>query len=219
MTEKPPVVLVHGMGSSFDHNWRRHGWVELLEAAGREVVGFDMPGHGLAPALDGEADTGIGRLAALCEPHGLVDIVGFSAGSVLSLGTVVRRPELFRRVALLGLADVHLRTTPELKRRGVSDPDSPVMRGVRLAAERAGNDVTAVLSWALSADAPPSFADLARVTAPVLLVLGDRDVLGDTDQLLESLPQVRLATLRDTDHFSTASRFEAKMVVLDFLEA
>lgn len=217
MTDNPTVILVHGMGSNFEHNWRRLGWVDALEASGHEVVGFDMPGHGGALPLAASGDSGVARLLELCESYGEVDIVGFSAGSVLSLTAVVERPDLFRRVALLGLADTQLLVSLEAMREGAADPDSPVMSTVRAVAERAGNDVTTVLDWARRSDAPPSFADLARVTSPVLLVLGDRDFLGDPGTLLVSLPQARLVTLADTDHFSTTSRHEARVAVVDFL--
>ncbi|MEA2789945.1 MAG: hypothetical protein QOG73_2351, partial [Acetobacteraceae bacterium] len=30
-----PVVLINGMGSNFDSLWRRNGWVDKLQAAGR----------------------------------------------------------------------------------------------------------------------------------------------------------------------------------------
>lgn len=216
MVDKAPVVMVHGMGSNFEHNWRSHGWVDVLAEAGRDVVGFELPGHGSAPPLEAST-TGVDRLLELCESYGEVDIVGFSIGSVLSLTAVVRRPDLFRRVALLGLADTQLRVSLESMREGAIDLDSPVMRTVRRAAERAGNDVRTVLDWAQQSDAPPSFADLARVTSPVLLVLGEQDFLGGADLLLESLPQARLVTLPDTDHFATTSRHEAKIVVADFL--
>lgn len=217
VTEKAPVVLVHGMGSNFEHNWRRYGWVDALNDAGREVIGFDMPGHGTARPLAESNDSGVSRLIDLCEAYGEVDIVGFSAGSVLSLTAVVRRPDLFRRVALLGLADAQLLVTLESMREGASDVDSPVMRTVLVAAERAGNNPTSVLEWAQRSDAPPTFADLARVTSPVLLVLGEQDFLGDPERLLASLPQARLVTLPDTDHFATTSRHEAKVAVTDFL--
>ncbi len=222
-SDRTPVVLVHGMGSNFEHNWRRHGWVDILAAAGHEVLGFDMPGHGNAAPLAATGDGGVVRLVEFCEAHagpdGEVDIVGFSAGSVLSLTAVVRRPTLFRRVALLGLADTQLEVTLEGMRTGAADVDSPVMRAVRLSAERAGNNVTTVLDWASRADGPPSFDDLARVTSPVLLVLGEQDFLGAPERLLESLPQARLVTLPDTDHFSTTRRDEAKSAVLEFLSS
>ncbi|MBW8827332.1 MAG: alpha/beta fold hydrolase, partial [Acidobacteria bacterium] len=45
----PPVLLVHGLASSFELNWREFGWVDLLADAGREVIGVDLLGHGTAP--------------------------------------------------------------------------------------------------------------------------------------------------------------------------
>lgn len=217
MTDKPPVVLVHGMGSNFEHNWRRHGWVEALSDTGREAVGFDMPGHGRALPLADSDDSGAARLIELCESYGTVDIVGFSNGSALGVTAVVQRPELFRRAAFLGLADAQLTVSLQDMRDGASDLDSPVMRAVQLAAKKAGNNVDTVLDWAQRSDQPPSFADLARVTCPVLLVLGDQDFLGEPTRLLESLPHARLVSLADTDHFATASRPEARVAVTDFL--
>lgn len=217
MTDKPIVILVHGMGSNFEHNWRRLGWVDALLDAGREVAGFDLPGHGEAQPLVALGDSGAARLIALCESYREVDVVGFSAGSVLTLTAVAQRPDLFRRVALLGLADTQLLATPEVVRAAAEDPDSPVLRAVGSIAERAGNDVTSVLEWVRRSDAPPSFADLSRVTAPVLLVLGEQDFLGEPTRLLQSLPDARLVRLADTDHFATTSRDEARMVVIDFL--
>ena len=216
MTGQAPVIMVHGMGSTFDHNWRRHGWVDVLAESGREVIGFELPGHGSAPPLEDGA-TAVDRLLEQCEPHREVDIVGFSVGSVLSLTALTRRPELFRRAALLGLADTQLQVTPEAMRAGAADLDSPVMHAVRVAAERAGNDVQTVLGWAQRPEAPPSFADLTRVALPVLLILGEQDFLGPADSLLASLPRARLITLPQTAHFATASRHEAKVAVADFL--
>ena len=47
--QAPPVVLVHGIASSFERNWRQPGWVDLLEEGGRSVIPVDLPGHGEAP--------------------------------------------------------------------------------------------------------------------------------------------------------------------------
>jgi pimeloyl-ACP methyl ester carboxylesterase len=41
-----PVILINGMGSNFDSLWRRNGWVDKLQAAGRTVIAVDLPGHG-----------------------------------------------------------------------------------------------------------------------------------------------------------------------------
>lgn len=216
-SEKTPVVLVHGMGSSYERDWGRHGWVGMLEDEGLEALGFELPGHGASARLRDSNDSGVARLVEFCQAHGEVDIVGFSAGAVLSLTAVARRPELFRRVALLGLADTQLNVSVDDMRAAATDRESRVMRAVQAAAQRAGNDVTAVLDWVSRADAPPAFADLSRVASPVLLLLGEQDFLGEPDRILESLPRARLVKLPDTDHFTTTSRPEAKLLVLDFL--
>ena len=45
-----PIVLVHGLGSSFEHGWRESGWADLIADSGREVIPVDLLGHGTADA-------------------------------------------------------------------------------------------------------------------------------------------------------------------------
>ena len=47
-----PLLLVHGLASSFEHNWRTTGWVDILGEEGREIIGVDLPGHGTSSAQD-----------------------------------------------------------------------------------------------------------------------------------------------------------------------
>jgi pimeloyl-ACP methyl ester carboxylesterase len=47
-----PVLLVHGLASSFEHNWRATGWVDILADEGRTALGMDLPGHGGGPGRD-----------------------------------------------------------------------------------------------------------------------------------------------------------------------
>ena len=44
---------------------------------------------------------------------------------------------------------------------------------------------------------------LARITNPVLVVLGDRDFAGPAEPLVDRLPDATLVMLRNVDHFST----------------
>ena len=44
--EGPPVLLIHGFGSSARVNWIDTGWVETLTSAGYRAVAFDNRGHG-----------------------------------------------------------------------------------------------------------------------------------------------------------------------------
>ena len=42
----PPILLLHGFGSSIDGNWRKTGVIETLTGSGRQVVALDFRGHG-----------------------------------------------------------------------------------------------------------------------------------------------------------------------------
>jgi pimeloyl-ACP methyl ester carboxylesterase len=60
---------------------------------------------------------------------------------------------------------------------------------------------------------------LARISCPVLVVLGDQDFAGPADPLVEALSDVRLVTLRGVDHFATPKDFGFLDAGLDFLGA
>ncbi len=60
-------------------------------------------------------------------------------------------------------------------------------------------------------------AELSQVRRPVLVVLGDRDFAGPADPLLSALPDARLATLRNVDHFATPKAMGFLDAALGFL--
>src|SRR5258708_35852272 len=49
------LILLHGFGSSFDHNWRQTGWVDILADFGVTVPPIDLPGHGSSSPVTDEA--------------------------------------------------------------------------------------------------------------------------------------------------------------------
>lgn len=214
-----PVMFVHGLGSTYEANWVKPGWADLMVAEGRTPIGHTMAGHGAMPLLSPPEDTGTSRLhRQLSESGGLADVVGFSAGAVLSLTAAVERPELFRRLALLGAGDRPFMATLEQKRESLANANHSLLGGVRLAAERAGNDFDMVMEASYTTDPVPSFDQMAAVTCPVLIVVGEDDFIGPAERLCEALPNVRLVTLPRTDHFSTTKRLEAQDAVLSFLQ-
>src|SRR5688572_3162279 len=97
-----PVLLVHGLASSFDLNWREPGWVDLLSDAGREVIGIDLLGHGKADkphdpaAYANVADD----IAAALPDEGQVQAVGFSMGARLLLEVAGEQPDRFERIVV-----------------------------------------------------------------------------------------------------------------------
>ena len=99
-----PVVLVHGLGSSFEHGWRPAGWIDLLSDAGRKVVPVDILGHGTADAPhDPEAYAHLERSVIAALPDEPVDAIGFSMGAQLLLRAASQQPERFGRLVAIGV--------------------------------------------------------------------------------------------------------------------
>jgi len=217
----PPVVLIHGMGSTFEHNWHETGWVDLLETEGREVVGVELPGHGSESGLKDDQDSAARRLLSVIG-DGPVDAIGFSAGAAALYDAMVQRPSGFRRVALLGLTDplIERRTTgiPELADEfwSAGESSSAMSRLLVQMARGAGNDIARVADYVRRMPPVPYFDEAVAATVPVLVCLGDRETAG-ADRLVDALPDARLLTLRRADHFATPTNFQCQAAVLDFV--
>lgn len=219
----PPVVLLHGLCNSAVTTWVDTGWTALLADAGREVLALDLPGHGSAPKphdpaayADMEGDL----LASL--PPGPLDAVGYSLGARVLLGMAAREPERFGRIVVAGVGSNLFRDErSDVLASAIESGggDNPVLaRFARMAREH-GNDPAALAAVmrrparALTAD------DLARITCPVLVVLGDRDFTWPPDPLVDALPRASLRVLRGVDHFATPKDFGFLDAALEFLGA
>jgi pimeloyl-ACP methyl ester carboxylesterase len=218
-----PVALVHGFASSFEHNWRRTGWVDILADAGRSVVEIDMLGHGTAARpTDPEAYAAVDDLVLSAFPVGVaVDAVGFSAGAGVLLRLALREPDRFHRLALLGVGDNVFESgdsTPILSAlRGQAGPEDVRGELFRRLAASAGNDPEALVAFMSREQPPLRPEDLAGLDLPVLVVLGDRDFIGHADRLMAALPSARLVMLPGVDHFATPADFAAIDAVIRFL--
>lgn len=218
---------MHGWGGSFESTWQRSGFTELLADAGRDVLGIDLLGHGTAPKPhdpEAYADLGAHVLAAL--PDEPVDALGFSLGAITLLRLASEHPERFRRLVLAGIG------------KNVVDPD-PDDSGERIAAaiegtapdsdthahvfaqyaHQPGNDPVALAAIMRRPRRPMAADELAAVTCPVLVVIGDKDFAGPGQPLAEALPHATLKVLRNVDHFATPEAFGLWDAVLDFFDA
>ena len=220
----PPVVLVHGMASSFDLNWRRTGLADLLADAGREVLAVDLLGHGSAPAPhEPEAYADLTARVVEVLPDEPVDAVGFSLGAHVLLEAARDDPGRFGRLVLAGVGDTLLGPQdrePLALALEAGDAAAPGILGlfVRLA-EGSGTDPLALAALLRRPTVPLTDEDLARVTCPVLLVLGQRDHAWPADQLVAALPDARLKALKGVDHFATPTDFGFLDATLGFLGA
>ncbi|HEV3364552.1 MAG TPA: alpha/beta fold hydrolase [Acidimicrobiia bacterium] len=223
MNESTPVVLLHGFATSSARTWWETGWLDLLADAGRETVPIDILGHGKAEKPhDPAAYADLEGYVAERLPDGPVDAVGFSLGARLLLGLAIARPNRFRRIVTLGVGrNLFQRSGSEVVENAIRAGDAPENPAAdyfaRLAAHPE-NDRDALIACLQAPMRLLTAEELSRVTASVLVVLGERDFCGPADPLVDALPDARLVMLPRTDHFSTPKDFIAMDAALKFLE-
>jgi len=221
------VVLVHGWGGSFESTWRRSGFTDLLEDAGRDVIGVDLLGHGTAPKPhDPEAYVDLTARVVGVLPDEPVEAVGFSLGAITLLRLATEQPHRFSRLVLAGIGATLFDDDDSRTRQliagleGTGDPDDNLARLFGQYARQPGNDMQALIALLKRPHTRPFTPDeLAVVTCPTLVVIGDKDFAGPGDQLAAALPNAQLKVLRNTDHFATPESFGFIDATLAFLDA
>ncbi len=219
-----PIMLVHGLGSSFEHGWREPGWIDLLGDAGRRVIPVDLLGHGGAPAPhDPAAYADLEQSIVAQLPDEPIDAIGFSLGAQLLLRVAASDPARFGRLVVIGVGANLFRTdgTEHLATafEDGAQPDDVALRVFVNLAASAGNDPLALAACLRRPSRPYTADEIARVTCPTLVILGDKDFAGPADPLVDALPDVQLTTLRGVDHFQTPREFACIDAALEFVEA
>lgn len=199
--DAPPVVLLHKLGGWLS-DWRH---VAPLVAQGRQVIAFDLPGHG-GSRWDGPAPyiQSLGETAALLvgafDEMGFdkVDLIGTSLGGCLAVPLAAFWPERIRKLALVSCALGHRRSLAEIKiaidakQTGLFDAaGNPVPTPPQLLVDTFGIintgpiNAEGILSrraagkWIQPSERGVAITEIAgtmsRIQAPTLLVYGDRD--------------------------------------------
>lgn len=190
----PPLVLIHG----FTQNTRCWGPLVPHLGGDRTVTAVDLPGHGRSPVVASD----LWATAALVgEAGGRADYMGYSLGGRVALHLALVRPDLVRRLVLVGatagLADPDARAqrrraddalADRIEREPLSDfldrwLSQPIFR--TLPPERAGTEARrdntpAGLAASLRATGTgtqePLWDRLGELRMPVLLLAGALDV-------------------------------------------
>jgi pimeloyl-ACP methyl ester carboxylesterase len=230
--ERAPVLLVHGWAGSFERTWQRSGLVVLLREAGRDVLPYDLPGHGSRAKSHDPADYASLHddvieyvSVAVRDSNSRVDVVGFSLGAITVLNALVRHPDRFGTVILAGIGDgVFLPHDPQRTERilsgleGRAEPRDVVARVFGKIGNEPPNDAAALAAvLRRPRQAPIMREHVARVTNPVVIVLGDQDFSAPADALVAAFPNARLQLLPGIDHFRTPDAFGFIDVVLETL--
>ena len=219
-----PVILINGMGSNFESLWRRNGWVGKLEAAGRTVIGVDLPGHGTSKDATGRdaADLLIEEAAK----HGSVDAIGFSAGAWALLLAASEQPDLFERIAVLAAADAVMTAgmhsaamnQPLIDSLRSSEPtDNPMVNLLRAVIADAGNDPESIADYLAASKRFVTVEGLALITANALVIDGSADGAGQSELVATTIPKAEHVTLDGADHFEIPTLAKCLDVAVSFI--
>jgi pimeloyl-ACP methyl ester carboxylesterase len=228
-----PVVVLHGMGSSFA-SWQERGWQDALMAAGFRVVGIDARGHGQSDAVTDPAQLRNGPcvcdVTAVLAACGVerAHVIGYSMGAGHALRLGLEAPERVLSLTLGGLGGIAMACAGLFVRSAL---ESRVKLAAGAAAvggllqQRGERQATyAPLQFeALQQDALEA-GTLDALQRPVLVVTGEHDTAqGDFAALAVSeilgaqIPGARRVIIEGANHLSAPAAPAFKQAVLEFL--
>lgn len=235
----PPVLLLHGFGSSSGQNWVETGWVRFLNEAGRNVIMIDLPAHGGSAAPAAASAYAPSRLRAdilqvLADEHvqpvqaGVatsgVDVIGYSLGARLAWEFGATQPEFVRRMVLGGpgttdpLAAFDLEAAERFLAGGPAPEDAVTSDLLRMAQLLPDNDLPSLLAMISAIKLEPFDPRDAVPGMPVLLVAGDRDTYAvGIEDLAQLAPAAGTTILAGRNHTNAITSRSFKQAALRFL--
>ncbi|MEO6006015.1 MAG: alpha/beta hydrolase [Opitutus sp.] len=199
--EGAPLIVLHGNGGSIE---QLHFQIDHF-AGSRAVIGIDSRGQG-------KSEMGGGRLtydgmaedvaALIKQLHlGRVDLLGWSDGGIVALLVALHHPDLVRAVAISGA---------NLSPAGLKPEDLAGMKTELQEAKRKRDAGDASNDWAtkcqlldlMITQPQVSAAELARITAPVLVLAGEHDMIPEehTRLIATGLPHAQLKIFAGAGH-------------------
>jgi pimeloyl-ACP methyl ester carboxylesterase len=222
-----PLVLLHGGMLTLDLSF---GTLMPRLAPGRRLIPVELQGHGRTADVDRDITLAnqAGDVVGVLDHLGLerADVLGFSWGGYVALETAVRHPE---RVDRLVLGAVNTRADgyhaeigdPAQWETSTRMPTAEEFAAMTAAYERYGlstfEAVNAKLQPTIGAEENWSPAQLAAITAPTLVMIGDHDFVrvDHAAAMAEAIPDAALAVVPRTTH---SRLFERVGIVAPILE-
>lgn len=224
-----PLVLLHGgvqtIGLSF-------GALIPALAAKRRVVAVELQGHGHTADTDRDMSVPAfaGDLVALLDLLGIerADLFGFSLGGLTAMETAVHHPERVGRQILMSVA-----FRPDGFLAEIRDPAlhagssrlptradfAEMVAAYRAVAPDPDHFEAFLARCSATANSHPGWTDqqLAALTVPTLLVLGDTDFMpvGHGEEVHRLIPDSQLAVLPGTRHMDLPRRPELLLPLIE----
>jgi pimeloyl-ACP methyl ester carboxylesterase len=210
-----PLVLLHGGGSTLETSF---GKLIPVVSKTRQVIAFEQQGHGRTADVDRpfsfeqSAEDAVALLRFLHVVK--ADFLGYSNGGHISLEIALRHPQVVRSLILQSVFVSREGTDPAFWQgfeHAKLDDMPPELKKAYLATAPHPDQLPTF--FAKSVQRMREFkgwtpAQLQTIRVPVLLVLGDRDVVRVEHalQMQHLLPDARLAVLPATDHLAMTDR-------------
>jgi pimeloyl-ACP methyl ester carboxylesterase len=226
-----PILLIHGFASNVAMNWISPGWVKVLTGNGYRVIAFDNRGHGQSAKLYDLGQYGAPLMAEdacrLLDHLGVrqAHVMGYSMGARIAAFLALAHPDRVARIVFGGLGINMARgmagTGPiahALEATSISDVTNPTARTFRAFAEQTKSDLKALAACIRSARAKLTAEDLAKITSPVLVAVGEDDVIGGSPEALAQLiPGAQAFVIPNRDHMKAVGDKAFKAEVMRFL--
>ena len=213
-------------------NWVDPGWVRTLTGAGYRVVALDNRGHGQSAKLYDEAAYGPRLMAE--DARGLLDhlkigqahVMGYSMGARVTAFLALAHPLRVRSAVFGGLGINMIRglagTRPianALLAPSLEDVTNATARTFRVFAEATHSDLKALAACILSSREPITAEMVAALTQPVLVAVGDKDVIGGpAGELAALIPGAEAFVIEGRDHMRAVGDLRFKEAVLRFYQ-
>jgi pimeloyl-ACP methyl ester carboxylesterase len=197
------------------------------------VIAPERRAHGHTPDVDGPLSYGamatdtIAFLTAL--GSGPAHLLGWSDGGVVGLLVAIARPDLIRKLVVIGTNYDTTGVAPEAMEGFASlRADSDDLAMLRTPYEAVSPDgpehwpaVVAKFKTMVTTQPTISIEQLRGITASTLVVVGDDDIitLDHTVSLFRAIPNSELAVVPGTSHLAAMEKPElVNRIVLDFLQ-
>jgi pimeloyl-ACP methyl ester carboxylesterase len=219
-----PLVLLHG-GLATAESWAMQ--VPTL-AEGYRVYVPERRGHGRTPDVAGPIsyETMASDPAAFLDAAGTAHLVGWSDGAVVGMLVALRRPELVRKVVVIGQYFNADGEVPEF--RALLDYwGSALPEGLHEVYDRVSPNgpehfpvVLEKLMRMWHEEPAIALSELAGVHAPTLVMQGDDDAVKveHSAAVAATLPDAQLAVVPGTSHMAPPEKPDlVNRLILDFL--